>query len=116
MRLTLHEVRRVGKGACDSVARCDRCVAPCPPAALRWAWRDRPCVMGKATPGAFAHPTRHLFAPRFDQYTDKPAPSVAPSPWRLASSKHARARATSGISTPHLAPSANMMRRSLMQL
>src|SRR5712691_4960171 len=55
-------------------------------------------------------------AARVDQYTDMPAPSVAPRPWRLASSKHASVRATSGISTPHLAPSASMTRRSLMQL
>src|SRR5258706_6233579 len=83
------------------------------------AWAKSPARIVQnclAVAGDFAHPTHHLLAVRVDQYTDMPAPSVVPSPLRLASSKHASVPATSGISMPHLAPSASMMRRSLMQL
>ena len=52
----------------------------CPPATPRWARRDRPGLVGEAATGAFAQLTHHLLVARVDQYTDMPAPSVAPRP------------------------------------
>src|SRR5215831_15606505 len=49
--------RRVGKGARHGLVWFRRPRAPCPPAALRWARREKPARITEAVPGAFAHPT-----------------------------------------------------------